>query len=125
VRPELRSAFESFRRVLAVVEGAKGSLAAAAPGGRSAGVPLADALAAFEQGLHDASTAMSSWHQPEMEEAWSSCREGLEESRRGAERLRLGNAPEGYEQLYGQLADLMEPLDAFAQALERFHELGL
>ena len=107
------------------MEAAKESLAAAAPRGRSAGVPLAEALAGFEQGLRDASASMPGWRRAAVEEGWSSCRRALEEAGKRAERLRVGEAPEGYEVLYGELGDLMEPLDAFAATLERFHELGL
>ena len=54
-----------------------------------------------------------------------SCGSALAEARRRAEDLRLNGAPESYEQLYGTLGDLMEPLDqAFSDALERFRALG-
>jgi hypothetical protein len=125
VRADLRDAFVRFRQTVAAVEAAKESLAAAAPTGRSAGVPLAEALAGFDQGLREASASMPGWRRPEVEEAWSSCRRALEEAGRRADRLRVGDAPEGYEALYGELGDLMEPLDAFAAALERFREHGL
>lgn len=107
------------------VEEAKNGLSAAAPGGRSAGIPLAEALAAFEQGLRDASASMPAWRRPEVAEVWTACQEGLQEAGGRAECLRLGDAPDGYEQLYGELGDLMEPLDSFIRAVERFRELGL
>jgi len=110
---------------VAAVEEAKEALAAAAPGGRSSGAPLAEALAAFDECLGEARGSMPSWRRPGLDEVWGACRRGLEEAMRRAERFRLGDTPEGYEQLYGELADLMEPLDAFAVALDRFHELGL
>jgi len=122
---DLHDAFVCFRQTVAEVEAAKESLAAAAPRGRSAGVPLAEALAGFEQGLRDASVSMPMWRRAAVEEAWGSCRRALDEAGRRAERFRVGQAPEGYETLYGELGDLMEPLDAFAATLERFHELGL
>jgi exonuclease VII small subunit len=125
VSPDLREAFVRFRRTVAAVEEAKETLAAAAPRGRSSGVPLAEALAAFEQGLRDASASMPSWRRPEVENVWRACGQGLEEASRGAEGFRMAEMPKGYEQLYGELADLMEPLDAFAAALERFRDLGL
>ena len=125
VGPALRVAFVRFRQTVAAVEAAKESLASAAPRGRSAGVALAEALAGFEQGLRAASASMPEWRRAEVEEAWSSCRRALEEAGRRAERLRVGDAPQGYEALYGELGDLMEPLDMFVAALERFRELGL
>ncbi|HEX9411337.1 MAG TPA: hypothetical protein VF986_06565 [Actinomycetota bacterium] len=125
VGADLRVAFVRFRQTVAAVEAAKDSLAAAAPRGRSAGVPLAEALAGFEQGLRDASASMNEWRRADVEEAWISCRRALEEAGRRSDRLRVGDAPQGYEALYGELGDLMEPLDAFAAALERFRELGV
>jgi hypothetical protein len=125
VSADLRVAFEGFLRVLASVEAAKAQLAAAAPGGRSVGIPLAEALASFEEGLREAVTAMPSWRVREAEDVWTTCAAALTESARRAERLRLGEAPDGYEQLYGTLADLMDPLEAFALGLRRFRSLGL
>jgi hypothetical protein len=124
VRPEVREAFGAFRRTVDLVEEAKGRLAAAAPGGRSVGIPLAEALSAFEEGLREATSTMADWRLAELEGVWSTCSTGLDESLRRAERLRLGEAPDGYEQLYGGLADLMDPLDAFAAGLRGFRALG-
>ena len=107
------------------MERAKRRLAAAAPGGRSTGLALAEALAGFEEGLGEARSAMAGWRLPEVEEEWSGCSAAVHEALRRAERLRLGNVPEGYEQLYGVLGDLMDPLEAFAAALRRFRALGL
>jgi len=114
-----------FRRTLAVVEEAKAGLAAAAPRRRGAGAPLAEAMAAFDQGLREAEAEMPGWRQPEVEDVWSRCQAAVREAAAKAERFRLADPPEGYEALYGELADLMEPLDAFGAALERFRELGL
>jgi hypothetical protein len=124
VPAELRDAFASFRRTVDVVEEAKRGLASAAPGGRTPGTPLAEALARFEEGLREATGHMPRWRVPEVQETWLLCLEALEESGRRAARFRLGDVPEGYEQLYGSLGDLMEPLEAFARALARFRELG-
>ena len=88
------------------------------------GTPLAEALAGFEEGLREAEGEMPQWRVLEVEDAWLLCLEALEESGRRAARLRLGDVPDGYEQLYGSLGDLMEPLEAFARALARFRELG-
>jgi hypothetical protein len=122
--PEVRAAFQAFRRTLDSVEEAKGRLAAAAPGGRRAGVPLAEALAGFEEALAQAAASMADWRTSSLEDVWLSCSEGLGEAARRAEGLRAGEAPEGYEGLYGVLGDLMAPLEAFATALEAFRALG-
>jgi hypothetical protein len=123
--PHPREAFVAFRRTVDRVEEAKRRLAAAAPGGRSAGIPLAEALSGFEGELREAVSAMPEWRLADLEDVWAMCSAGLEESLRRTEVLRLGEAPEGYEHLYGSLADLMDPLDAFAVALRRFRSSGL
>jgi hypothetical protein len=105
------------------VEDAKRRLAAAAPGGRAEGIPLAEALAGFEEGIGEASAQMDAWRVDEVSAVWPDCSRGIDEALRRAERLRLGAAPDGYENLYGVLADLMEPLEVFRDALRRFREL--
>lgn len=122
---ELASAYEAFRSALASVEVAKAALAAAAPGGRGAGVPLAEAIMGFEAGLLAARERMAGWRKQSVSSEWDECRLALEEAGRRAERLRLGAEPGGYEQLYGALGDLLEPLEAFARARDRFQELGV
>ncbi len=121
---QVEESFTQFRRCLGIVEEAKASLAAAAPAGRAQGVPLADALVGFEAALREAHQAMPDWRTAEVEEAWQRCATGMDEASGRAEALRLGEAPSGYEQLYTVLADLMEPLEAFAVALDRFRRLG-
>lgn len=123
-RAEVREAFDRFRACLTHVESAKSSLAAAAPRGRTGGIPLARALVEFESGLALARSAMPGWRIAEVEEAWRACERALTEASRRAEALRLGEAPKGYEQLYGRLGDVLEPLDAFAVGVDRFRRLG-
>jgi hypothetical protein len=121
---QIEESFVAFGPCLDLVERGKASLAAAAPGGRAEGLALAEALAGFEEYLRRAGQAMPPWRIEEMEESWLLCAAGLDESSRRADRLRLGEAPSGYEQLYTVLADIMEPLDAFAAALRRFRDFG-
>jgi hypothetical protein len=87
-------------------------------------VPLAEALVRFEAALCEAHQSMPAWRTVEVEEAWRQCAAGLDKSSSRAEAFRLGGAPPGYDQLYTVLADLMEPLEAFALALSRFRRLG-
>ena len=101
-RPAKRE--EPHDHVLDRVERAKADLVEAVPSPR--GVPrrpLAEALAAFEEGLREAAALA------DPPAAW---RTAIDESLRRAERLRL-DAPElDYEGLVAVLAELMAPLDA-------------
>jgi hypothetical protein len=124
VSGELRAQTLALSEAIGHVGRAKDALAAARPSRRGEGVPLAEALAGFEQELARAEGAMPSWRGPDVEEAWAACEEGLARSRDRAQRLRLSaRPPEGYEQLYAVLGELMDPLDAFEEALERVREL--
>ena len=125
VSDELRRAAPAFRSTVEAVEGAKAALASAAPRGRSVGTPLAEALAGFEDGVRRARSLLPSWRVPEVAGEWEECRGALEQSADRAERLRLEKTPDGYEELYRELGDIIEPLDAFAGALGAFSRLGL
>ena len=119
-----RRAFVTFGQVIAALERAKEALVAAAPGRRGPGVQLAEALWGFETGIEEARNQMAGWRTAETEEVWRSCLSALDQSARSAEELRLGAPPEGYEELYARLAELMEPLEAFGDAARRFRQLG-
>ena len=114
----------AFDRSLTLIEEARGALASAAPRGRSPGVPLVEALDSFESLVRAARDALPGWRVKDADTEWRACEAGTVEALRRAERLRLEGSAEGYEELYGVLADVMEPLDAFAAALSRFRLLG-
>ena len=89
--------------ILDRIERAKAELVAAVPSPRGVpGRPLADAVAAFEDGLREAAAA------PDVPDGW---RAAIRESLELAERLRLDAPPLDYEGLVGALADLLAPLD--------------
>jgi hypothetical protein len=85
---------------------------------------LAEALAGFEALLAEAREEMSAWRVASMDAEWVACLAAIDEAAERAERLRLDQTPRGYEELYGTLADILEPLDAFARARDRFVEHG-
>ncbi len=126
VAPELRRAGEAFASTLASVEGAKAALVTAVRSGRAPGAPLAEALAGFELGLADASVSMDAWRVPDLGTAWHACSAGLDGARVRAEELRLrGDPPRVYEELVAALEELMDPLEPFEGAAERFRALGV
>jgi hypothetical protein len=111
-------ALGAVRETVRSVEAAKDALASARPSRRGEGAPLAEALAGFEEWLAGAEASMAGWRTVELEGSWSACHGALVEARRRAEALRLSSSPpEGYEQLYTVLGELMDPLDAFEDAL--------
>jgi hypothetical protein len=120
VRPELADAHAAFVACAAMVAEARIALSAAAPSGRATGVPVAAALAEFEELVAAATRAMPGWRRPEVEKAWRACSMALEQASARAEELRLEGSPQGYEELYGVLGDVMAPLDAFGPAEEVF-----
>lgn len=120
----LREAERAFQEGLERLEAARDALLAAVPGGRGSLVPLAEALAAFEAGLTGVRESLERWRAPELLSQWEACRAGLEEAARRAEALRLGpEGSESYEEVYGSLGDLLEPLSAFDEAARAFRRL--
>ena len=106
-------------RAVEEVERAKGALVSAAPRGRSAGVPLAEALAAFEGHLRDArglvAKAGDGWGDADRD----ACERAIDEALQVARWLRMDASPGGYETLYPILADAMRPLEVFDEVLRR------
>jgi hypothetical protein len=114
----------AFEDVLSEVERAKDALTEAVPGSRVRGRPLAEAMLDFEDRLRSAEEAMDRWRAPEVEREWLEACRGLRASLALAERLRTqGPEPVGFEALIGSIGDLLAPLDAFGEAVERFRSL--
>jgi hypothetical protein len=100
--------------ILTAVEAAKDGLVAAVPSPRGApGRPLAEAVAAFEDGLRDARSRLDGWTGGR-DDVRRSCMEAIDGSLARAERLRLDAPTLDYEGLVAVLGDLIAPLDAFA-----------
>ena len=120
----LQHAFDAFQAVLAEIEPAKAELAEVMPSNRLPGRPRVEALSGYEASLTRARAAMPSWRRPELEGAWAACDEGLQRGLAIAARLRE-EAPDlgGFEGLLGTVQDLLDPLDPFVTAAERFAAL--
>jgi hypothetical protein len=113
-RPELVRAAESLRKTASEVDRAKDSLLLAVPRRRGPGLPVAEALSAFEDHLRAAETALADWPVGIAGDERDLCVRAVAESLRRSEALRLQASPEGYEELYAALGDVMDPLDALA-----------
>ena len=121
----LRPAFAAFREVLDRIEPAKVALTEVMPTTRMPGRPLPDALAEFEDGIARAVELMPAWRVAEVESEWAGCERGLADALARARRLRE-EAPElgGFEGLIWAVEGLLDPLEVFGVAAQRFRRLG-
>lgn len=121
---DLRAPYEAFHAVLDEIEPAKAGLADVLPGSRLPGRPLNDAVEEYRSRLQRATPAMAAWRHPELEAVWAACVDGLAVGIERATRvLALVDEPAGFEGLLGTVEQLMDPLDPFATAEERFRTL--
>ena len=121
---EFADAVRAFDVTLRHVEDAKQSLVLAVRSGRVEGIPLANGLAMFEDAVRRAVASMPAWRRPEIEEQWQQCVRALADALERAERLRLEGSPAIYEELIGEVGDLLDPLEAFAGASASVRALG-
>jgi hypothetical protein len=121
---ELQGSLEHLREVVAEIEAAKDAMTGTVPSTRSAGTPLAEGILELERRLATAQTVMPAWRHSELEQEWRACDEGIGESLERARRLRE-DPPElgGFEGLIWAVDHLLEPLEAFEAAAERFRTL--
>lgn len=118
---ERRRAFEAL---LPTLERARAALTESVPGTRLPGRPLAETLLEFEEGLREVRAGMEAWRAAEVEDAWRSAAEGIDRALALADRLRTrADDPAGFEGLIGTIGRLLEPLEPFADAAERFRTL--
>ena len=119
----LRAPVRAFADVAARLERAKRELLRAIPGARSAGVPLAEALLAYREGLEEAAARMAEWRAPEIEAEWIACATGIESARAAEEAVRLRGGVFPHDALLFTLQDLIAPLGPFEDAARRFRQL--
>jgi len=122
--PELQPAFRAFSEVVDAIEPAKAAVADVLPGTRLPGRPLDGALAEFRAGIERARTGMDGWRRPEVEAEWQACSAALDLAVARAEALAdQEDDPEGFEGLLWTVQGLIEALDPFVGAAERFRSL--
>ena len=121
---ELREPLHALRAVAVEVEAAKSAMTGTVPSTRSAGTPLAEGILELESRLEAAQALMPSWRHVDLEGEWLACDAGVGESLERARRLRE-DPPElgGFEGLIWAVDQLLEPLEAFEAAAERFRTL--
>lgn len=122
--PALEDAYGAFRATVDPLERGKAALTESVPGTRLPGLPLAETLARFEDGLREADAGLAAWRVPEVEREWLVADEAIRTCLGMAERLRLeAEMPVGFEALIGTIGDLLAPLEAFEAAERRFRAL--
>ena len=115
---------DAFRAVLVEIEPGKAGLADVLPGTRLPGRPLRDAVTEFRDHLIRAQDLMRAWRCPELEDEWRACDQGVQQAiQRAGRLLELPEDPVGFEGLLGTVEQLMDPLDPFVAAAERFRKL--
>jgi hypothetical protein len=121
---ELETALVELRPVAGEVEAAKDAMTGTVPSTRSAGTPLAEGILELEQRLAMAQALMPAWRHPDLEEEWRACDAGIHESLERARRMRE-DPPDlgGFEGLIWAVDQLLQPLEAFEAAAERFRTL--
>jgi hypothetical protein len=121
---ELHEPLNGLRAVAVEIEAAKQAMTGTVPSTRSAGTPLAEGILELELRLAAAQELMPTWRRPELEAAWLACDEGIRESQDRARRLREDPPElEGFEGLIWAVDRLLEPLEAFEAAADRFRTL--
>ena len=120
----LEEPFAAFRRLVRTLERSKAALTASVPGTRLPGRPLAETLLLFEEGLREVRAGMDAWRAPELEDVWLAASEVLAQASALAARVRAeGSAPQAFERLIVLIGDLLQPLEAFSAAADRFRDL--
>jgi hypothetical protein len=121
---DLRAALDAFEALAPALDRVRAVLTESVPGTRLPGRPLAETLLEFEDGLREVRAGMPAWRAPEVEEHWLAASAGLDEALALADRVRTqAPDPGGFEGLIGLIGDLLAPLDAFADAADRFRAL--
>jgi hypothetical protein len=122
--PELQPAFGAFLEVVDAIEPAKAGVADVLPGTRLPGRPLNDALIEYRAGIDRARDGMDGWRRPEVEAEWQACTAALDLAVARSEALTgQEDDPEGFEGLLWTVQGLIEVLDPFVAAAERFRSL--
>jgi hypothetical protein len=121
---EMGRSLEGLHGVVAEIELAKRALTGVMPTTRLPGTPLAEGVLELEQRLTRALELMPAWRHPDLEAEWLACDAGIRESLERARELRE-DAPElgGFEGLMWAVDRLLEPLEAFEAAAERFRTI--
>jgi predicted pyridoxine 5'-phosphate oxidase superfamily flavin-nucleotide-binding protein len=119
--PDLHAAWWSFLDCAEVIEGGRRVLLGVLPTGRVEPAPIALGTDALRRAIADARAWMPRWRLDELVEDWGDCLAALDESEAAlAEVDQVAGATRELEELLESVQDVIEPLDAFADAEREF-----
>lgn len=114
---DLHDAWWSFVDCAEVVEGGRRQLLATLPVARVEPAPVAVGLDALAGAVADARSWMDGWKLTELAGAWEDCAAALDEADAALSAARRVAAETGeLEELLGAVQEVVDPLDAFADA---------
>lgn len=114
---DLLPAWQAFLDCAAVIEGGRRTLLGTLPVGRVEHTPIGLGVDAMAAALDDAEGWMDGWRVDVLEEDWQECLDAMQESRGNLDEVRAVAAEtDELEELQEAVADVIAPLDAFADA---------
>jgi hypothetical protein len=118
---DLHDAWWSFLDCAEVIEGGRRVLLGVLPTGRVEPAPIAVGTDALRRAIGDAREWMPRWQLAELAGDWRDCIAALDESEAAlAEVDQVAGETRELEELLGSVQDVIEPLDAFADAEREF-----
>lgn len=114
---ELLPAWQAFLDCAAVIEGGRRTLLGTMPVGRVEPTPVGLGVDAMTAALDDAREWMDRWHIEPLEDDWRDCDAAMREARDNLATVReVAASTTELEELQEAVADVVAPLDAFADA---------
>lgn len=114
---DLRPAWQAFLDCAQVVEGGRRTLLGTMPVGRVEPTPVGLGVDAMAAALDDAEQWMPAWRIEQLEDDWQGCATAMREARDHLEEVRAVAADtDELEELQEAVSEVVEPLDAFADA---------
>lgn len=118
---DLHDAWWSFLDCAEVIEGGRRVLLGVLPTGRVEPAPIAVGTDALRRAIVDARAWMPRWQLEELADDWRDCVTALDESEAAlAEVDQVAGETRELEELLGSVQEVIEPLDAFADAERAF-----
>lgn len=114
---ELRPAWEAFQAQAEQVEQARQALLGCLPVGRVEPAPVPVGLDLLRDELVEVRGRLEAWRVSAVEDHWQACRDAVDEALEGVEHAReVATSTGELEELLEAISEVVEPLDAWADA---------